>query len=226
MERFFIFYNDKNMYNTYYNWNLILTSKTITPPEVKTNNVEIDGMNGSLDLTEALSGEPVYKNRTVSATFWTDVGKRTERESLVQEIILTLHGQHFNIIEPDAPDKHFIGRISVKSYENNLAYLTFTIDCTCEPYRYGNQQRSVRLMWKNGIHNFGRKTIIPTFRAMEDISINIVFNENTYTIIKDKGSVFDIPEIKLKHGVNNMICTPHNAMTIGNINLNFREGYL
>lgn len=41
----------------------------IAPPEIKTNFVEIPGGNGSLDLTEALTGEPTFSDRIGSIEF-------------------------------------------------------------------------------------------------------------------------------------------------------------
>ena len=35
----------------------------VAPPELKTNFVEVPGMNGSLDLTDVLAGEPLYSDR-------------------------------------------------------------------------------------------------------------------------------------------------------------------
>ena len=63
MERHFIF--DK--YNTWADWDLIVTAKDITPPEPKTYYVELDGMSGSLDLSESLSNEICYEDRELKA---------------------------------------------------------------------------------------------------------------------------------------------------------------
>lgn len=132
MERYFILDN----YNTYYDWNLIVTAKDITPPEPKTYLVELDGMNGSLDLSESLTGEITYKDRTIEASFWTDYGKYSDRDKLLKEIVTKLHGKKVKIIEPDDPYHYYLGRIKIKSSANSLAYLTFTIEATCEPWRY------------------------------------------------------------------------------------------
>ena len=70
MERYFVL--DK--YNTWYDWRLICTAKDVTPPEPKTYYVELDGMDGTLDLSESLTGEISYKDRTVSAAFFTNNG--------------------------------------------------------------------------------------------------------------------------------------------------------
>lgn len=49
---------------------LVPTSRPCAaPPQVKTNFVDIPGGNGSLDLTEALTGSPLYSDRSGSVSF-------------------------------------------------------------------------------------------------------------------------------------------------------------
>jgi len=60
-------------FNGVHSWNdlylIPLERPVIPPPEVKTNLVDIPGGNGSIDLTNALTGEPCYKDRTGSIEF-------------------------------------------------------------------------------------------------------------------------------------------------------------
>lgn len=198
MERYFIL--DK--FNTWYDWRLILTAKDVTPPEPKTNYVDIDGMNGTLDLSEALSGEITYTDRIVSASFWTDYGSRTDRERLLKDIRISLHGKKIKIIEPDDPDHYFYGRVSIKSQSNNLAYAEFTIEAVCEPWRYAINDTIRTVDLDNDtinviIRNEGAKTLCPTITVTDTITvtyndINTVLTVGTHTI----------STIKLRRGVN------------------------
>lgn len=52
-----------------YGLGLYWTDFSATAPEVETFTVDIPGRNGLLDYSEALTGSPVYKNATLSATF-------------------------------------------------------------------------------------------------------------------------------------------------------------
>ena len=54
--------------NTYDTYGLILSSQEIGLPSVKTKFIDIDGRNGSLDMTEAFD-EVLYGNRTLTFTF-------------------------------------------------------------------------------------------------------------------------------------------------------------
>lgn len=199
MERYFIL--DK--FNTWYDWRLVLTGKDVTPPEPKTNYIEIDGMDGTLDLSESLTGEITYKDRTVSASFWTSEGSFTERASLLRKIVSTLHGKKIKIIEPDDPDHYFYGRVKVKSLNNILPYATFTIEATCEPWRYAVDD-TVRTIEVNSqivtnavINNNGVKTLSPVITVTGSVDI-------TYNGVKTPltAGTYKISDIRLRQGVN------------------------
>lgn len=199
MERFFLF--DK--FNTWYNWQLILTAKDVTPPEPKTNYVEIDGMSGSLDLSESLTGEATYKDRVITATFWTDHGTRNDRETLLREITSALHGKKMQIVEPDDMDHYFYGRVRIVSQVNTEAYAEFEIEAICEPWRY-RMLRTVRTCTVNGetpidlvLNNKGVKTLCPDIvvTGILDITYDGVTTSAT------TGS-FKISTLKLRQGVN------------------------
>ena len=199
MERFFVL--DK--FNTWYDWRFIVTNKNVSPPEPKTQYVEIDGMNGSLDLSEALTGEVVYNDRTVSATFWTDNGTRKDRERLLREITVALHGKRVKIVEPDDPDHYFIGRVTIKSVKNHLAYLELSIEAKCEPWRYACDESNRVVTVLDGqtvnavIRNEGIKTLSPILSVTDNVTI-------TYGGVATKLSTgtYQMSNLKLYHGVN------------------------
>ncbi len=199
VERYFIL--DK--FNTWYDWNLILTAKDVTPPEPKTYLVEIDGAEGSLDLSESLSGRVVYKDRKVTADFWTDHGNRKDRERIYREIIRSLHGKKIQLIEPDDPEHYFLGRVTISELSNNLAYATFSITATCEPWRYSIEE-SVRRVDITGsirkdvvISNNGVKTLCPEITVNGSVTLYFNGSETLLTT----GS-YKVSDLKLKQGSN------------------------
>lgn len=199
MERFLII-NEKN---SYYDWHSILTKKDITPPEIKTNYVDIGGMSGSLDLTEALTGEITYKDRTISASLWTNHGTRKDRVALLTDIRYFMHGRKVNIIEPDDPEHYFIGRAKIKSESNNLAYAEIAIEFTCDPWRYAlnESERIVNVDSSNAvdvvINNNGVKTLCPTIAVTGNI--NIIYDGTTTPLTAGN---YKISDLKLYRGVN------------------------
>lgn len=199
MERYFIL--DK--FNTWYDLHLVLTEKTISDAKPKTNYVELDGMSGSLDLSEVLTGEITYSDRTITAKFWTDYGNRRDREALLRKVTTFLHGKKIKIIEPDDPNHYFYGRIEIKPKTNNLAYAEFTLEAVCEPWRYANEE-TVRKVYVNSaaatnvvINNNGVKTLNPTVTVTGSVSIGY----NGTTIDLSEGT-YKITDIKLYQGVN------------------------
>lgn len=199
MERYFIL--DK--FNTWYDWRLILTAKDIPDAEPKTNYVALDGMSGTLDLSEVLTGEITYNDRTITATFWTDYGNRKEREKLLRDIRIALHGKKVKIIEPDDPDHYFLGRVKIKSTKNIIPYAEFTIEAICEPWRYSldDTERVVEVnSWLKTsvvIHNNGVKTLSPVITVKGNVNITY----DGISISLEEG-FYKLSNIKLRQGVN------------------------
>ena len=199
MKRYFIL--DK--FNTWYDLRLIVTAKTIPDAEPKTNYVKLDGMSGTLDLSEVLTGEITYDDRTISATFWTDYGNRKDREALLQKITASLHGKKIKIIEPDDLNHYFNGRVKIKSKKNNLAYAEFTIEAVCDPWRYALEETARRVDVNTAavtevvINNNGVKTLSPIITVTG--SVEITYNGQKTPLT---AGTYKISDIKLRQGVN------------------------
>lgn len=218
MERFFTL--DK--FNTFYDWDLILTDKDVTPPEPKTNYVNLDGANGTLDLSEALTGEITYEDREVVAKFWTDHGTRKDREMLLKKILTAIHGKKIKIVDPDDQEHYLYGRARVKGFVNTLPYMTLEIEATCEPWKYAifNSYRSVEVT--NGesidlvINNNGVKTLSPVITVVGTVTIGYKGSETTLT----EGS-YKISDLKLYHGANVVTVSG-----VGSVTFEYREADL
>lgn len=120
------------MYNTAKN----SVSKELSVPEPKTIYLDIDGRNGSIDLSESLTTDIKYKDRTLSCTYILIGGTCNQRIVSINGIINTIHGKKLNIIDDDFPNYYLVGRVTVKSYENNKSYSKLSIEAKCEPYMY------------------------------------------------------------------------------------------
>ena len=211
MERYFIL--DK--FNTWYDWRLILTAKNIAFAEPKTNLVELDGMSGSLDLSEVLTGEITFENRVITASFWTNNGTYQEREKLLRDVTVAIHGKKIKVVEPDDPDHYFLGRAKITAKNNTIPYLVFTIEINCEPWRYAVSEanRTVEVRNENIptyviIRNTGVKTLIPeiTVNGLVTIKYNDITTTLTY-------GTYKIPDIKLKQGVNSIEVSGDGSVT-------------
>lgn len=192
-----------NNKSTYHDFNLYLTDKSIARPEPKTNYIELDGANGSLDLSEALTGEIAYKDRALKASFFCDEGNRLERERTLNELTRMLHGKKVKIIEPDDLDHYYLGRAKITNESNTLSHMEFSIEAQCEPWRYAIEETSrivetdTQEITKVVINNKGLRTVCP--------SINIVGNVNVIiggVVNSLSTGDYKISSLKLKHGYN------------------------
>lgn len=206
--RFFIL--DK--FNTWYDWRCTLTAKSVPPAEPKFNYVEIEGAHGALDFSEALTGEPVYADRVVAASFMCSEGTHKERADLLRRITTALHGRKIQIIEPDDPEHYLLGRVRILEPVNNQAYLTFDIEATCDPWRYAVNETTRRVQVDGAvdvvIHNDGDKTVVPVVT----IEGRLTVTRNGVASTLEAGN-YMLTDLRLRHGPNVVTLSGHGAAT-------------
>jgi hypothetical protein len=217
MRRFFLF----DTYNTAYDWGLLLTAKSIKDPAPKTNYINIDGASGSLDLTEALTGEVAYSDRSLTASFSLSEGTVKEREVVIRDIVAALHGKRVRILKPDVPEHFFLGRAQVTGYTNTQAYATLDIEATCEPWRYAVNESERRVTVRGEavdvvIRNDGSQSVCPVITVTGTVSIT----DNGVTTELSEGS-YKITDIRLKRGANVI-----NVSGRGTVVFTYREAVL
>lgn len=197
MERFF----ELNGTNTYVDLDCILTAKSVDPPEPKTNLVELDGMDGSLDLSEALTGEITYENRTVNASFWRDSGSFKDRSAFLNDVVAMFHGRKIQIVEPDDLDHYFYGRVSIGATKNILPYCEFSISAVCDPWRYARAETTRRVDISGEtdvvINNGGVKTLCPLITVNGNITM--IYGDMKSELSSGQ---YQLPKLKLKRGTN------------------------
>ena len=135
--------------NTWWDWHLVPTERpSIAPPELKTKNVDIPGMNGDLDFTESLTGYPVYENRKGSIEFLVITGYEHWHE-IYQSMCSYLHGRKLYFAMEDDPAYYYCGYITVDQYQSNKDNSKITINYDLEPckYEYAIGQNSNIYYW-------------------------------------------------------------------------------
>lgn len=116
-------------------WHLIPSSRPVfSPPEVKTNVVDVPGMDSGIDISEVLSGYPLYKNRTGSFEFIVDPDWKPWNV-LYSEIANYLHGQYLRAILTDDPSFFYEGRFSVNDWKSSAKNSSIVISYDVEPYK-------------------------------------------------------------------------------------------
>ena len=129
--------------NTWDDWHLVPMSRpVINPPTRKSIIVDIPGVDGHLDLSEVVSGGPVYNNRTGSIEFMVQNGFKPWPE-MFSTVMNALHGKYMNVSLDDDPEWHYRGLISVTKWTTGDHYSTITIDYDLEPYKYNGKDKSL-----------------------------------------------------------------------------------
>ena len=187
-------------YHTVADWGLILSAKTIDPPTPKLVTVNIDGRDGTLDLSRALTGDIKYNDREASFSFLITEGSQPDREYMLQTIINAIHGQRLQIIEPDFPWLYLIGECKVSKVRNSKAYGSFTVSATCEPYRYFIDEINRVITASDTsldvvLTNTGRRTLTPLITVSD--SVNLAWGTTSASL---SAGTYKLPELTLPTG--------------------------
>lgn len=207
--------------HTVADWGLILTAKTIDPPSPKIINVSVDGRDGSLDLSRALTDDIKYNDREASFSFLVTEGTQSDRSYMINTIVNALHGQRLKIIEPDLPNFYLIGECSVSNVSNDKAFGSFDVKAVCEPYRYmvDEVERIVVATTTSVpvvLTNTGRRTLIPTITV--NGSVNLAFNNTNVAL---ETGTYKLTSLVLKSGT-----TVVNVSGSGTVVFKYREAVL
>ncbi len=199
-------------YHTWYDWRLTLTGKDHPAPEPNFNYINLEGANGSIDATEALTGETTYADRTVTASFRTSEGTREERDALLREISAALHGRKVQIVEPDDPDHYYLGRCKIKPTERSAVHIAFTIEATCDPWRYAVEATERRVDVVGAVdvvlENHGRKTLCPDIRVDGSVTVDVDGTPTSLT-----SGVYKLSSLKLRQGATVVPVTGSGTVT-------------
>lgn len=132
----------KNEIDTYDDWRIVPESRPlISPPEVKTEYIDIPGADGSLDYTEALGGVK-YGDREGSWTFYVlnplsgFGGTYLPWNQLYSLIMTKVHGKRKRIWLESDPDYYYTGRIFVDQWNSNKDYSKITLKYIIDPWKY------------------------------------------------------------------------------------------
>ena len=177
-----IYFGEKN---TWDDWHLVPeTRPVINPPDVKTSYVDIPGGDGSIDLTEALSGYPSYNNREGSIDFivvndmYYQVDTHEEWYVIYSEIMNYLHGRKMYMILEDDRQYYYEGRFAVNEWKSDKNFSRITIDYNVEPYKWNLFSTIDDWLWDP--FNFITGVIPSNYRGIEVPTWN--YNDSTHKI--------------------------------------------
>lgn len=109
-------------------------------PDVKTQTVSVPGADGELDLTDALTGEPVFGNRTIKLK----LGFCPRGSFDFYAFAAAVHGQRRKL-ELDGRDGYYIGRCTVGTPDTSQDRTIFDLTINADPYRFDPATTSITI---------------------------------------------------------------------------------
>jgi len=148
----------------------------LTAPAVKTMFVDIPSRDGALDLSQALSGEARYQERTLTFPLYSDKGYH---EFLKQyaDVKNALHGKKMQIQLPTLSDYYLNGRVGVETYEwEGFGVIHFQV--LCDPWLYALNPTVVTIGLEEALpgETSGTATFYPVYEG-------VLVNNGTRTVL-------------------------------------------
>lgn len=193
----------------------------LSEPEMQTHYVEVEGMDGSLDLTEALSGRPVYKDRTLKLTFDSRSGAYQDYTYLCSKIDSRLHGRRCRIVLDTEPDWYYVGRGKWSHSKDEYGVEKHVYTATVKPYRYYRDvtERTVAVDGTAEVVIDNLMAPAAPLFSTADTGLTVAQGSAAYTILP--GTDVEIYGITLLEGLNTLTITGTGTVTI-----RYQEGML
>ena len=209
--------------HSFHDLNLVLAPFTLVPAKPKTNYIDVEGRDGSIDATEA-TGKLTYQDREFSLTFTVfpkDDLTFEERQTVVSN---ALNGRRCKITIEKDPEYYLEGRTTVNEYFANKKLRQIVVSVRCAPYKMkhhetvasfnlaSNEQRTVILQ-------NSKKQVVPVIEVSGEVKVSFGTYSETYINedIKDLN-------IFLLEGANFLTLKASNGAAT--IKFTYREGVL
>lgn len=135
--------------NSWDDWYLIPSTRpVINPPKKKTNFIDIPGSDGHIDLSDVVSGYPVYENRTGTIEFIVENGHKPWSETF-SDIMDYLHGKNMKAVLEDDKYYYYEGLFTVDDWKSDKSYSLITIGYNVKPYKREIFSSSEKWRWDN-----------------------------------------------------------------------------
>lgn len=155
--------------NTWEDWHLIPPERpSIASPGVSTNFVDIPGRDGTIDMTNFLTGRPLYGDRSGSWDFYVD-NDHEYWETIRMKIMTFLHGKRMKIVLEDDPEWYWEGRFAMDNWRSEPSNSKITINYVLAPYKRRVREEGLTdIVWDTFCFESG----YDYFAGMNDISLS------------------------------------------------------
>lgn len=209
---------------SYTDLGLIQQSVVIEPAIPKTNYVNLPGMNGMKDLTEALGVGVKYEDRKITWTFALYPG--ADWYAKMSEVSNAINGKACHITLSDDPTWYYDGRASVTKHTSNRLLKQITVEAICRPYKLKPTETTVSrtdltTSNKNVVLHIGMMPVIPVITINKDSFLS--WNGLTYD---SAPGTFAIPAWTMSGEQTIRARILSSADMPGSITVTWREGSL
>ena len=181
---FYAYGNDLNpignkIAHTWKDWNLVPTARPFfVPPKKKTSTIDLKAVNGTVDVSDRLTGYPLYENREGSWTFYIteysehpmvqdnngDVITDHDGDPILATILTSftkqytnilnhIHGRNVAIVLDEDPEYYYKGSVQISQWvsANDGSLSGLTIEYKVFPYKIKIERTEVELVPEGGI---------------------------------------------------------------------------
>ena len=208
-----VFFDD---IDSYLDLGLILNPRELPSPEPILRLVEVEGRDGALDMSEALTGDINYKNYTIPFSF-NVIDPINTWDAKISDIKNKLHGRKMKIRLASDLNYYWLGRVRVLDFSSAKSLGTLPIECDVEPYKYKKEVTIVTNNVSAGntyTYTNDRKRVVP--KITTDSTIKIKFEDTIYSLSAGTVKILDIV---LKEGINTIEVTEGS----GTLTLEYQE---
>ena len=217
-----VFFDGKDTYTEY---GLLLASKSISLPEVRTNMIDVPGRDGLLDASEVLTGEVTYKNRTITLKLTgVDTVSGKKWPATISDFCNKVHGKRVKITFPEDTAHFYSGRCSVGKVGLVKMMQTIPVTVDCDPWKYKNAKTTVSrsdvgTAYKQLSLPNESRPVIPTITVAQDTTL--LWGSSTINI---SAGDHILPDIRLASGSNTLKAKV--ASGTGSITVTYQEASL
>ena len=214
-----VFFDGKDTYTEY---GLLLASKSISLPEIRTNMIDVPGRDGLLDASEVLAGEVTYKNRTIKLKLTgVDTVSGKTWPATISDFCNKVHGKRVKITFPEDTTHFYSGRCSVGQVELVKMMQAIPVTVDCDPWKYKNAKTTVSrsdlgTAYKQLSLPNESRPVIPTITVAQDTVL--LWDGNTINV---SAGDHILPDIRLVAGNN--ILKAKVASGTGSITVAYQE---
>jgi phage-related protein len=217
-----VFFDGKD---TFAEYGLLLASKSISLPEVRTNMIDVPGRDGLLDASEVLTGEVTYKNRTITLKLTgVDTVSGKKWPATISDFCNKVHGKRVKVTFPEDTAHYYSGRCSVGEVGLVKMMQTIPVTVNCDPWKYKNAKTTVSrsdlgTVYKQLSLPNERRPVIPTITVAQDTTL--LWGSSTINI---SAGDHILPAIRLAAGSNTLKAKV--ASGTGSITVTYQEASL